>query len=158
MTEVTNLEIKVGLQVTKPINVVYDAIVNPDIMRNYFISASTGRMEEGKTLMWSFPEFEGSFPVRVGKIEKNKYISYYWNDMDGTETFVEMHLQEIEPSLTFVRITEKGRKNDEHGINWLRRNTEGWANFLACLKAWLEYGINLRKKAFNISQIPEKNQ
>ena len=44
MNEVANLEIKVGLQVTKPISVVYDAIVNPDIMRNYFISASTGRM------------------------------------------------------------------------------------------------------------------
>lgn len=27
-------------------------------------------------------------------------------------------------------------------------NTEGWANFLACLKAWMEYGINFRKGAF----------
>ncbi len=34
-------------------------------------------------------------------------------------------------------------------VNWLRRNTEGWANFLDCLKAWLEYGINLRKGAFD---------
>lgn len=28
-------------------------------------------------------------------------------------------------------------------------NTEGWANFLACLKAYLDYGINLRKGAFD---------
>lgn len=28
-------------------------------------------------------------------------------------------------------------------------NTDGWANFLACLKAYLEYGINLRKGAFD---------
>jgi hypothetical protein len=26
---------------------------------------------------------------------------------------------------------------------------EAKANFLACLKAWLEYGINLRKGAFD---------
>ena len=28
-------------------------------------------------------------------------------------------------------------------------NTEGWANFLACMKAYLEYGIQLRKGAFD---------
>ena len=37
----------------------------------------------------------------------------------------------------------------EAGIKWLKGNTEGWANFLACLKAYLEYGINLRKGAFD---------
>ena len=31
----------------------------------------------------------------------------------------------------------------------LMGQTEGWANFLACLKAYLEYGINLRKGAFD---------
>ena len=155
MTTIQQLKIKVGLQVVKPIEEVYDAIVNPDKMKNYFISKSTGPMIEGTTISWSFPEFEADFPVRIGKMEKNKYISYYWNDMDGTETFVEMHLQETEPGVTFIRITEKERNNDEAGINWLRRNTEGWANFLACLKAWLEHGINLRKQAFNKSQLPE---
>jgi uncharacterized protein YndB with AHSA1/START domain len=50
---------------------------------------------------------------------------------------------------TLVSITEKSRENDEAGIRWLVGNTEGWANFLACLKAWLEYGINLRKGAFD---------
>jgi hypothetical protein len=52
-----------------------------------------------------------------------------------------------------VTVTEKSRNNDEAGILWLRRNTEGWANFLACLKAWLEYGINLRKGAFDYLKI-----
>lgn len=33
--------------------------------------------------------------------------------------------------------------------NGVHYNTEGWANFLACLKAYLEYGINLRKGAFD---------
>jgi hypothetical protein len=30
-------------------------------------------------------------------------------------------------------------KNDEAGIKWLQGNNAGWANFLACLKARLEY-------------------
>jgi hypothetical protein len=45
-------------------------------------------------------------------------------------------------------VTEKTRENDEAGIKWLAGNTAGWANFLACLKAYLEHEINLRKGAF----------
>lgn len=157
MKNIKKLETKVGLQVAKPIAEVYDAIIDPDKMKNYFISESTGIMKEGEILQWSFPEFAGSFPVRIGKLEENKYISFSWNDIDGTETFVEINLEEPEPGLTFIRISEKERNNDEVGINWLMRNTEGWANFLACLKAWMEYGIHLRKKAFNKSQLPEVN-
>lgn len=148
------LEIKAGIQVAKPINEVYDAIINPDKMKNYFISKSSGVIEEYKTIQWGFPEMDMLFDIRVGKLQLNKYISYYWKDLDGTETFVEFFLESKEPSLTYVKVTEKERTNDDEGINWLKRNTEGWANFLACLKAWMEYNINLRKNAFNISQIP----
>jgi uncharacterized protein YndB with AHSA1/START domain len=122
-------------------------------MRNYFISESTGRIEEGKTLMWKFPEFEMEFPVHIGKIVKDKYISWNWTDPENNETLVEINLEPKGDS-TFVKITEKSRDNDEKGIAWFGRNTEGWANFLACLKAWIEYGINLRKGAFDISQLP----
>jgi len=64
------------------------------------------------------------------------------------QLFVEMTLSGRLDNSTLVTITEKSRKPDESGIRWLQGNTEGWANFLACLKAWLEYGINLRKGAF----------
>ena len=115
-------------------------------------------MKEGETLIWKFPEMDIEFPVRIGKIIKDSYISYHWNDFaDNTETFVEINLTETEPGITLIRVTEKSRPNDKTGMEWLKRNTKGWANFLACLKAWMEYGINLRKGAFTISQIPKKN-
>jgi hypothetical protein len=50
---------------------------------------------------------------------------------------------------TLVTVTEKSMENNEAGIKWLKGNSGGWANFLACLKAYLEYGINLRKGAFD---------
>jgi len=142
------LEIKTTLQILKPVNEVFEAIVDPVKMSNYFISKSSGRMEEGRKLLWKFPEFDEEFPVRVGKITKDKYISYFW-DAEGTELLVEMTLIPRGEGSTIVTVTEKGRKNDETGIKWLKGNTEGWANFLACLKAYLEYGINLRKGAFD---------
>jgi uncharacterized protein YndB with AHSA1/START domain len=143
-----NLEIKTALQISKPVNEVFEAIIDPVKMSNYFISKGSGKMEEGKQVTWQFPEFDMTFPIRVDKIEKNKYISYYW-EMDGIDLLVEMTLTPKGDKSTLVTVTEKSRENDESGIKWLKGNTEGWANFLACLKAWLEYGINLRKGAFD---------
>ena len=105
-------------------------------------------MEEGKQVIWRFPEFDMEFPIRIGKITKDKYVSYYWS-MGEKELLVEMTLTPKNSGSTVVTITEKSMHNDKAGINWLMGNTEGWANFLACLKAYLEYGINLRKGAFD---------
>lgn len=154
MPGIKKLEIKAGLIVCKPANEVFEAIADPSKMSRYFISESTGRMEAGKTLTWKFPEMDMEFPVRIIATRKDEYISYNWDDMDGTETAVEIFLKPAGAGKTFVTVTEKSRENNEAGIQWLRQNTEGWANFLACLKAYLEYGINLRKEAFDISQLP----
>jgi len=141
------LEITAKLQIGKPAQEVYEAIIDPAKMSNYFISGSSGRMEEGKTLQWRFPEFDMEFPVLVGKLIRDEYISYYWT-VDGEKLLVEMTLLAANGNSTIVTVTEKSRDKDEAGLKWLMQNTEGWANFLACLKAWLEYGINLRKGAF----------
>ena len=149
------LEIKARLQILKPAGEVFDNIVDPEKMKNYFISQSSGFMKEGELLIWKFPEIDIEFTVTVGKIEQGKYISYYWDGaMDGEQTFVEISLQKVSANITFVSITEKSKANNEAGIKWLKNNTEGWANFLACLKAWMEYGVHLRKGAFNPSQLP----
>lgn len=142
------LEINAAMQIQKPISEVFEAIVNPEKMSNYFISKSTGIMEEGKELIWNFPEFNFDCPIRVGKIANNSYISYYWS-MDEIELFVEMKLTKLENNSTLISISEKSRDNDEAGLKWLSTNSFGWSNFLACLKAYLEYGINLRKGAFD---------
>lgn len=145
---VQNLIINVAMQIQKPMHEVFEAIVNPEKMTHYFISESTGRMEEGKNLIWKFPEFDFECPVRVGKIEQDKYISYYWEN-SGKELLVEIRLSESLNGSTLVSISEKEMENNEAGLKWLSGNSFGWSNFLACLKAYLEYGINLRKGSFD---------
>jgi len=144
--EKKELTIKAAIQILKPIPEVFEAIVDPKKMSNYFIAEGSGRMEEGKEIEWKFPEFDMQFPITVGKIEKDRYVSYYW-EVNKKKNLVEMTLSSFGKD-TVVTITEKGMENNEEGISWLMGNTEGWANFLACLKAYLEYGINLRKGAF----------
>lgn len=142
------LQIQTALQIQKPVNEVFEAIVDPVKMSNYFIAKSTGRLEQGKEVIWKFPEFEEEAPVKAGLIEPDHYISFSW-EVDGKEHIVEISLSRRENDSTLVQIKERGGENNEQGIVWLKQNTEGWANFLACLKAWLEYGINLRKGAFD---------
>ncbi len=139
--------IHAALQVQKPVHEVFEAIVDPARMANYFISDGSGRMEEGRELIWHFPEFPDDVPVRVGRIEKDRYISYYW-DVEGREHLSEMQLEPYGIDSTVIRITERSISGTPD-LNWLKGNTEGWANFLACLKAWLEYGVHLRRGAFD---------
>lgn len=154
MPNTDKLQIKVSLKIQKPLKEVFEAIVDPEKMSNYFIAKGSGKMETGKTVNWKFPEMDMDFPVKMDTIRPFDYISFYWENMfDKKPMLVEMNLQEMEDG-TFVTITEKETDNTADGLKWLKGNTEGWANFLACLKAWLEYGINLRKGAFDPSQMP----
>ncbi|MER2997662.1 SRPBCC domain-containing protein [Pontibacter populi] len=143
------LQIKTAIQILKPAQQVFEAIVDPAKMSNYFISESSGPMEAGKTVTWKFPEFAETFPVRVSNVEPDKSLSFFWDGTDGTELQVEIALAPTGNQATVVTITEKEMDNNEAGLTWLMGNTAGWANFLACLKAYLEHGINLRKGAFD---------
>jgi uncharacterized protein YndB with AHSA1/START domain len=144
-----DLIIKTALQIGRSKNDIFEAIVEPDKMSNYFISESSGRMEAGKTLKWAFSEFPDSFPVKVTKAEASKNVVFEWEGPEGKMLEVSILLEEIGPSQTLVKVTEGTMEVNEQGIRWLAQNTEGWANFLACLKAYMEHGINLRKGGFD---------
>ena len=147
--DIQSLEIKASIQIAKPSHEVFEAITDGEKMSNYFIEKSTGNMEEGVTVTWKWPEFAEEAAIRVDQILKDQYISFYWPGENDTELYVEITLNTLGDSQTVVSVTEKGMHADEAGLRWMKGNTEGWANFLACLKAWLEYGINLRKGAFD---------
>ncbi|MCP9198907.1 SRPBCC domain-containing protein [Gramella sp. GC03-9] len=144
-----NLEINTALQISRSREDVFEAIVEPEKMSNYFISESTGRMETGKKLKWRFPEFKAWFDIEVLETSKPESIRYIWEGAEGKDLTVEIKIEEISENKSLVSITEGKMKNDDAGIKWLGQNTAGWANFLACLKAYLEYDINLRKGGFD---------
>lgn len=136
---------KATIQIQKPVEEVFEGIVNPEKMTKYFISESNGRMETGKVLNWKFPEFSDEFPVKEIKVETNRSVSFVWDE----ETIVTILMESQPDKSTVVKVTEDGKTYSEDNLNWVIGNTEGWANFLSCMKAYLEYGIQLRKGAFD---------
>ena len=143
-----NLEIKEAIQIQKPANDVFEAIVDPAKMSNYFIGKGTGHLIEGTSVNWEFPEFEGEVLIEVTKVIPGELVSFNWEGARGKKLLVKISLRELEDWSTVVSVTAGKMEADKAGIEWFGGNTEGWANFLACLKAYLEYGINLRKGAF----------
>ena len=136
---------KATIQIQKPIDEVFEGIVNPENMTKYFISESSGRLETGKELIWKFSESPDECPVKEVKVETNRSVSFVWDD----ETVVNITLESQHDKSTVVKVTEDGKAYSEDNLKWVIGNTEGWANFLACMKAYLEYGIFLRKGAFD---------
>lgn len=143
------LESNSAIQIQKPISEVFEGIVNPDKMTKYFISESNGRLETGKEVIWKFPEFEDRFPIKEIKIEVNQSISFVWDP----ETVVTICLEELSDKSTLVKVNETGKEFNEDNLKWALENSGGWANFLACMKAYLEYGIQLRKGAFDFMRV-----
>lgn len=142
------LEINFAMQISKPINEIFEAIVNPGKICNFFISKSNGRMESKKELVRKFPEFNSEVPFKVIKAATNSMISYYWEN-SSQNLLIEMKPSKVGDNFTLVKISEKSIKNDEAGLKWFSLNSSGRSNFLACLKAYLEFGINLKKGSLN---------
>jgi uncharacterized protein YndB with AHSA1/START domain len=137
------IKAKVQMGILKPASEIFEAIVDPEQMKQYFISGSTGRMESGKTLTWTWDDFDAEHQIKIGKIEKNKTVSFEWNG-SGVNCVVVMTLESKDDDKTLVKITESEWTADYKGANQCMGQVEGWTHFLCCLKAYLEYGINLR--------------
>ena len=141
------LTAKASIQIQKTVNEVFSAIVSADKMNRYFIESSTGNLETNKTVQWKFSEFEDLFPVTGRVIKENEYVSFDWSGEPNM--LVEIFLQPQTDNSTVVKIVEHEMEKTDAGIKQMMQQTEGWANFLACLKASLEYNINLRNGAFD---------
>jgi len=144
-----NLSISTKIQVAKSREEVFQTIIDRKELSKFFISEASSDLIAGKQITWKFPEFKFvAFSIEVLKVVFPAIIILTWEGAENYITTVTFELIEIEEDQTLVSITEEGMQNNAEGIAWLGRNSEGWANFLACLKAYLEYGINLRKGAF----------
>src|SRR5262245_27146151 len=131
----TDLRVETGLKIMKPAHEVFEAIVDPKKMSNYFISKGSGRLDEAKPVTWTWDDMRMQADVRPSKIEPDKFISFVGSPSGEQETRTEIRLEPVEASATVVRVTETGWEKSDKGIHMLARQTQGWTGFLANLKA-----------------------
>ena len=151
------LKFSVAARIAKPVEEVYEAVVNPDHLSEYFTTGGAkGRIETGATVMWSYHDFPGEYPVQVIEAIPNEKIVLDWQatDEDGAavdkpeadyKIRVTMEFKSLDDGRTLVTISERGWRSDEEGLKSSYGNCEGWTQMLCSLKAWIEHGINLRE-------------
>jgi uncharacterized protein YndB with AHSA1/START domain len=137
-------------KIRKPVAEVFDAVVNPAKLKQYFTTGGANApLVEGTTVTWDFADFPGAFPVHVRKVVPNRSIVLEWQAADGKyDTRVEMSFEALDSESAKVQIIESGWKETPAGLNSSYGNCQGWMHMLCCLKVWLEHGINLREFFF----------
>lgn len=141
-------EFRVNARMGKPVAEVFDAVVNPAKLSGYFVTTGGGAnaaLVEGTKVLWW-----GDIEVEVDSVEKDKRIEFRWNsDTANNEapykTKVEMRFEPLDDGGTLVTIAEGVWHANENGLVKSYLNCEGWTQMLCCMKAYLEYGINLRE-------------
>lgn len=139
------IQVNTKLKIAKPANEVFEALVDPKLMANYWFSSGSGRLEQGKTITWRYEEYNAEVELTVLEIQENKKIVFNWGP-PGEEHVVTISLNELDSTTTVIEVNEKGwNESDDDLINNLLGNKEGWVYMLTCLKGYLENGsTNLR--------------
>jgi uncharacterized protein YndB with AHSA1/START domain len=136
---------QVQLKIRKPAAKVFDAVVRPEKLSGYFVQAASGPLAEGVTVKWRFAEVPGEHDVIVRQVVEDQRIVLEWPAPSGDcNTRVEMVFEPLDGQNTMVQIREFGFREDPAGIDEAYGNAGGWMHMMCCLKAYLEYGINLR--------------
>lgn len=144
------LKFEVSARIAKPVEEVFEAVADPDKLSKYFTTGGAkGRPETGATVMWSFHDYPGEFPVEIVEVEKNRRITLKWESEAGNDnparTIADILFEPLDDGRTLVTIREEGWNPNPSGLKASYGNCMGWSQMLSCMKAWLEYGINLRE-------------
>jgi uncharacterized protein YndB with AHSA1/START domain len=147
------IEVKAELLIRKPVSDVFEAMVNPEITSRFWFTGSTGRVESGKEIEWTWSMYNATAKVSIQRVERDRFISFTWMAY-GIPTLVEMTFTPHEAGTTFVSIVEKGwDANDERLIETIVGDTEGWTLVLSALKALLEHNVILTVVADRFPQM-----
>ena len=135
---------QVQLKIRKPVAEVFEAVVKPEALTRYFVDTSSGPLVPGATVTWRFAEVNEAFEVVVQEVVQNDRIVFDWPASGGYNTRVEMVFKALADGATMVQIRETGWPETPEGATASHGNAGGWMHMLCCMKAYLEYGINLR--------------
>jgi len=142
MAELNNFA-KAEMLIRKPIEEVFEAFVNPEITTKFWFTHSSGKLEKGEKVNWTWEMYNLTVPVEVKKIDLNERIIIEWGE-GKNKSIVKWEFMTLGQTKTFVTITNYDFQSlGDELINQIRDSTGGFTLVIAGLKAWLEHNIQL---------------
>ncbi len=134
---------KTGLLIRRPVAQVFEAFINPDMTTQFWFTHSSGKLETGKQITWTWQMYNVNVSVFVKAIELHKSIVIEWGNNQQIST-VEWTFKDLGDKGTYVSIVNSGfQGNSNELIEKISDSTKGFTFVLAGLKALLEHGIRL---------------
>ncbi|WP_144281596.1 SRPBCC family protein [Chryseobacterium echinoideorum] len=133
--------VKAQMLIRKPINIVFEAFIDPKITTNFWFTKSSGKLEEGKTILWEWDMYNAKTQVKVHQIIPNQLIKTEWELFFNK---IDYEFKEMEKgTLVIIKSYGYSQTGDEL-LELINDNTGGFTTVLDGCKAYLEHGINLR--------------
>ncbi len=133
--------IETQMLIRKPVQEVFNAFIDPKLSSKFWFSHSTGKLEQGKTVQWTWEKYQHQSEVVVLAVEQNKLIKILWG---SPRTAVDFIFEEIAPAQTYVKIRNFDLPfQGSELIAYIIDSTGGFTTVLDNLKAYLEHGLEL---------------
>lgn len=130
--------VRAQMLIRKPVADVFAAFVDPAITTKFWFTRSTGRVEAGATLTWSWEMYGASGQVKVIAVEPNRRIAIEW------PLPVEWTFTPQGEAATMVHIVASGfAGTDDEQLAQALDSSGGFNLLLAGCKAYLEHGLAL---------------
>ena len=137
-----DFDVNVRERILKPVHEVFDAVVDPKKMSNYFISCASGPIKPGR-VEWEFGDVGAKVSIDVLEVEENRRIVLESSAL-GPRIRTTIEFAADGPGATVVRVTESAFAMTEEGVKLALGQNAGWTYTLCGLKAYVQFGINLR--------------
>jgi uncharacterized protein YndB with AHSA1/START domain len=136
------LTVRVDYTIARPVADVFDAIVDPAKLAQYFVSRGSARITPGAIIEWEWEDAGARLSIEVGQFEQNSKIGFSWS-ATGLPTKVTLVLAP-DGSATKITCIEAPFPLSEDGAARAMQQTRGWTDFCCSMKGYLLHGINLR--------------
>ena len=136
------ISVKAEMLIRKPVDVVFEAFIDPAVTTQFWFTKSSGKMETGKQIQWTWEMFNVGTTVDVKSVEPNQRILIEWGE-GNTRNTVEW-LFKPHAKGTVVTITNSDFKGTQEEIVQQALDSKQGFTIVVCgAKAWLEFGIPL---------------
>ena len=140
--------------IDRPIEQVFDAVVDHTVFEKVIFQTCSGDLVEGQTITWDNGEW--ACDVYVEKVIPNEKIEILFKpsefaipslregDKRDYEAKIVFLFEVADVGGTLVTLCEYGWGSDRRSVLQSYGQCSGWQDMLMCLKALLVYGVDLR--------------
>ena len=132
---------KAEMLIRKPVDQVFNALIDPAVTSQFWFTKSSGKLEQGKRVRWDWEMYGVGTDVDVKEIQPNRRILIEWDSYVG-RTPVEWRFTPRPDNTTMVMVANYGFQGEDVAKQAID-STQGFTFMLAGLKALLEHGVLL---------------